>query len=134
MSRAPEEDGVRAVTPSFTVTDLRASIRWYTRILGCAVIERWERQGVPTGASLSLGGARLVLSQDDGALGAGRSLGAGVRLYFRLGGDLDAFAASIVARGGTLTEAPAERRWGGRDFSLDDPDGYHLTFATDWEE
>lgn len=124
---------MRGVTPSFTVTDLAASLRWYEGIVGFEVVEGWERDGVQTGAALRLGGARLVLSRDDGAKGRGRPLGAGVRLYFRLAGDVDALAAAIVARGGTLAEAPTTRSWGGRDFSLDDPDGYHLTFATDWE-
>jgi uncharacterized glyoxalase superfamily protein PhnB len=27
-----------------------------------------------------------------------------------------------------LTEEPHDQPWGGRSFSLDDPDGYHLTF------
>jgi uncharacterized glyoxalase superfamily protein PhnB len=40
---------------------------------------------------------------------------------------VDALAAKVKAGGGRVTEEPKNHSWGARSFSLDDPDGYHLT-------
>ena len=42
--------------------------------------------------------------------------------------DIDALAARIQAAVATLTEGPKDQEWGGRSLSVDDPDGYHLSF------
>jgi uncharacterized glyoxalase superfamily protein PhnB len=41
--------------------------------------------------------------------------------------DVDALAGRAKAAGVPLTEEPKDEPWGARTFSLDDPDGYHLT-------
>ena len=40
---------------------------------------------------------------------------------------IDALAARIKAAGHSLTDEPADQPWGYRAFSIDDPDGFHLT-------
>ena len=51
---------------------------------------------------------------------------------YELGRDYErnwqAYRARVKAAGHRLTEEPADQPWGGRAFSLDDLDGFHLTF------
>ena len=51
-------------------------------------------------------------------------------MYCGTSQDVDALAERIKAAGGTLTEEPTDRPWGGRDFALLDPDGFAITIAS----
>jgi predicted enzyme related to lactoylglutathione lyase len=52
-----------------------------------------------------------------------------MRLHCTTAQDIDALAARIKANGMQLTEGPKDSEWGGgRTLSVDDPDGFHLTF------
>jgi uncharacterized glyoxalase superfamily protein PhnB len=115
------------LAPGFTVNDAAASIAWYCNVLGFAVKERWEHEGMLIGASVGLGPVTINISQDDWKLGRDRKKGQGVRMYITTADDIDAYARAITARGGTLDAEPKDD-WGFRAFSLADPDGYKLTF------
>ena len=56
--------------------------------------------------------------------------GEALRLIMRTGDDVDAIAAGIEERGGTLETQPADNPWG-RAFSLVDPDGFKITISQD---
>jgi uncharacterized glyoxalase superfamily protein PhnB len=96
-------------------------------VLGFAVQERWENDGVFAGASLRHGKVTINLSQDDWKLGRDRRKGQGVRLFITTADDIDAYAKEITSRGGTLDGEPGED-WGFRAFSITDPDGFKITF------
>ena len=124
----PETLRLRSIEPSFTVSDLERSLRFYTEVLGFVEGERFtDDRGVLRGAMLKAGTCQLGLSQDDWAKGRDRQRGAGVRIWCTTAQDIDALAARITARGGTLIEGPKDESWGGRSLSVDDPDGFHLT-------
>lgn len=129
--RQPETLRLRKIMPSLTVGDLEASIAWYTEVLGCVLRERHEHEGRLVAASLEAGAATLILGQDDWAKGRDRDKGAGLRLYFVTGQDVDQVAADIRARGGTLASEPSDQPWGARDFAVEDPDGFQITISTD---
>jgi uncharacterized glyoxalase superfamily protein PhnB len=118
---------LRALEPSFTVNDLERSLAFYTDVLGFTVGERWTDNGVLRGVTLKAGLCELSLSQDDWAKGRDRKKGEAVRISCRTEQDIDALAERIKAAGGRLTEEPKDRSWGARTFSVDDPDGFHLT-------
>ncbi|MCH8813368.1 MAG: VOC family protein [Gemmatimonadetes bacterium] len=44
--------------------------------------------------------------------------------------DVDAIAAGIERRGGTLESPPEDTPWGARAFSLVDPDGFKITISS----
>lgn len=123
----PETLRLRATTPGFTVNDLQRSLTFYTDVLGFIVKERWNGDsGELRGVMLLAGVCELGLSQDDWAKGRNRKKGEGVRVWCETAQDIDALAQRIKTAGFTLTEEP-KNQWGGRNFSVDDPDGYHLT-------
>ena len=69
----------------------------------------------------------FYLTQDDFAKGRDRIKGAGVRLWARTAQDIDVLATRVKTKGGTLAHDVQDVGWGPRGFSIDDPDGYHLT-------
>jgi uncharacterized glyoxalase superfamily protein PhnB len=118
-----------ALSASLTVRDLAASVAWYRDVLGLTVERTFERAGAPFAASLRAGAVAVLLTQDDGARGADRTRGEGMSLRFTTAGSVDALAARVVARGGTLDAAPADA-WGARAFRLRDPDGFRLVVSS----
>jgi len=124
----PEALRLRGFAPGLTVEDLDLSIGFYTDALGFLISERWEKEGRLVGVMLKAGICELGIGQDDWAKGRDRKKGEGVRLWCETNQDVDDLAARARAWGAQLTEEPDNRPWGVRAFSLDDPDGYHLTF------
>jgi predicted enzyme related to lactoylglutathione lyase len=124
----PETLRLRSFEPSFTVSDLERSVRFYTDVLGFIVGERFtDDRGAARGVMLKAGTCQLGLSQDDWAKGRDRQRGVAVRIWCTTAQDIDELAARIKARGGKLTQEPKDESWGGRSLSIDDPDGFHLT-------
>jgi len=128
----PETLRLKSFTPGFTVNDLAKSIAFYTEGLGFIVGQRWTEGEVLRGVMLKAGATELGLSQDDWKLGRDRKKGEGFRLWCETTQDLDAIAARLKAAGFPLTSEPTDNpEWKMRSFSVDDPDGYHLTISRD---
>jgi len=128
--REPETLRLKSFTPSLTVADLCKSLAFYTQTLGFFVGESWTEGDLLRGVMLKAGACELGLSQDDWKLGRDRKKGVGFRIWCDTAQDVDAVAARITAAGFALTEEPEDHpSWGVRSFSVDDPDGFHLTIA-----
>jgi len=123
-----------SASPSFTVSDLQKSLAWYRDVLGFAVEDRWEHDGKLTGVMLRAGDVTFMLGQDDWKKGRDRKKGEGFRLYCETNQDVDALAAKIKAKGGTLDQEPHDEPWGTRAFALTDPDGFKLTIAREMKK
>ena len=125
---------LRSIEPSFTVTDLQRSVRFYTDVLGFVVGEEFKDDGgTLRGAMLKAGTCQIGLSQDDWAKGRDRQRGVAVRIWCTTAQDIDALAGRIKAAGGKLAQEPKDEPWGGRSISIDDPDGFHLTIYREAE-
>lgn len=127
--KQPETLRLRSISCGFTVNDLQTSLDFYTRVLGFTPGDRWEHEGRLMGMELKAGAATIWINQDDFAKGRDRVKGVGVRVYCNTAQDIDALAAGITQRGGTLDHEPQER-YGAKDFDLSDPDGYKITFVS----
>lgn len=129
VTKAPAARGfaLQSVAPGFTANDAAASIAWYCDVLGFTPGERWEYQGEFRGGEVKSGNVTINIGQDDWKLGRFRVKGAGMRIYITTGPGIDDYAKAIQARGGILAKEPADE-WGMRTFSIDDPDGFKLTF------
>ena len=128
---APKAGGhaLMSISPGFTANDAAATIKWYCDVLGFTVIERWEHEGQFLGAQIGSGAVSINVGQDDWKMGRDRIKGQGTRIYITTGPDIDAYAAAVKARGGTLAE-DLQDGWGMRAFSINDPDGFKITFYT----
>lgn len=126
---APKASGsaLLSISPGFTANDAAATIKWYCDVLGFTVIERWEHGGQFLGAQIGSGAVSINVGQDDWKIGRDRIKGQGTRIYITTGPDIDAYAAAVKARGGTLAE-DLQDGWGMRAFSINDPDGFKITF------
>lgn len=127
----PQTLRLRRVSPSLTVDDISTSLTYYRDILGFVVDEIWEHEGRKVGAALLAGAVQFMLSLDDGAKGPERPKGMGFRLHLSTAQDIDDLAQQVRSRGGTLESGPAEQPWGGRAFTVVDPDGFRLTIASE---
>ena len=121
------------VAPSFTVNDVDRSLAWYRDVMGFAVGELWQDNGKLLGAELKAGNAVFMIGQDDWKKGHNREKGVGFRLYCQTTQDVDKQAAGIKARGGILVHEPRDEEWGGRAFTVDDPDGFRITISNSKE-
>jgi catechol 2,3-dioxygenase-like lactoylglutathione lyase family enzyme len=124
----PQSLRLRSLTPSYTVDDLEASLRFYVDGLGFTLHERWEDEGELRGVMLVAGSCHVGFSQDDGAKGTGRQKGAGFRVWAETVHDLDALAARAREHG-IECDGPKTEPWGSRSLTVVDPDGFKLTFS-----
>jgi uncharacterized glyoxalase superfamily protein PhnB len=118
-----------SASPSFTVGDLEKSLAWYCDVIGFAVAERWEHDGKLMGVELRAGDVGFMIGQDDWKKGRDRRKGEGFRIYCETRQDIDSLARAIQTRGGSLDQPPTDQPWGGRDFTVTDPDGFKITIA-----
>ena len=129
---APESLRLQSISPSLTVGDLDASLAFYRDVVGFTVDQLWEHEGKVLGADLVAGTAHLLIGQDDFAKGRDRAKGVGFRLYFTTTQSIDDVATAVKSRGGTLETEPEDMPWGGRAFSMIDPDGFNVTISSAW--
>ena len=117
------------VMPSLTVDKLDDSLQFFSR-LGFEIEEKWEDEGVLTGAMLKAGNTRLGLSQDDGKKGSHRQKGVGFRLYVEASDNIDQVASRAKAAGIALKSEPHDTEWGSRAFDVQEPSGFLLTISS----
>ncbi|CAN5834566.1 hypothetical protein BH24ACT3_BH24ACT3_02460 [soil metagenome] len=111
------------------VTDLDASRRFYTEVLGFTPAPKGDATYLP----LTLGALTLSI-QDSAALPPGHHFdraslagrrGVGVELVLEVD-DLAASYRRLLDSGWPRYESIVDRPWGLRDFRVIDPDGYYL--------
>ena len=127
----PETLRGRALMASLTANDLQKSLAWYRDVLGFVVDQQYEVEGKLLTVMLKAGVVRLLLNQDNGAKGWDRKKGEGFSLTLTTAQDVDAIAARIKERGGTLESEPADMPWGARVFRVQDPDGFILAISSE---
>ena len=119
----------KTITPSLTVNDLQASIRFFEG-LGFAVEERWEDNGTLNGVMLRAGNAHVGLSQDDWKKGRDRTKGVGARIFIETAQNIDELATRAKKAGVKLSAEPHDTEWGSRAFEVTEPSGFLLTISS----
>jgi uncharacterized glyoxalase superfamily protein PhnB len=119
------------IMPIFAVRDFDASLAFYTEKLGFTqdmVLQ--DANGNNTFGFVRLGKAIVGLSLDtEQQQGVHPAPGVQFMVYLPDEIDIDRHHADVTARGVTADAVKTEY-WGDRIFSVHDPDGYWLTFAT----
>jgi uncharacterized glyoxalase superfamily protein PhnB len=119
----------QSLEASLTVADVRRSVDWYHDVLGFSIDQEYERDGRLLAVSLRAGTIRILLTQEDGAMGVNRVKGQGFSLQFTTAQDIDALASHAKGVGATLDTEPTDA-WGARVFRLRDLDGFRLVFSS----
>jgi catechol 2,3-dioxygenase-like lactoylglutathione lyase family enzyme len=115
------------------VRDMDASIEFYRRVLGFALLRR-----EPDYASIRSGGVTFGLGPiselpaEDGYFTRARlsgDRGAGVEIVLEVD-DVGAYHERVLAAGRPVLHALQARPWGLTDFRITDPDGYYLRITS----
>ncbi|MDE2767439.1 MAG: VOC family protein [Chloroflexota bacterium] len=117
--------------PTLSVQDVRASVDWYSEVLGFGTVFVLPgADGAPVLGHLRWRKyADLLLVPDEGGSDSERVKGVGVSLSFLVGDvSVDAMAERLEGRGVALDEGPVTRPWNTREIVVVDPDGYRLVF------
>jgi uncharacterized glyoxalase superfamily protein PhnB len=122
------------LVPYLFYSDIEAMIDWYTRVFGFVEVDRWRDAGGSVhNAEMTVGDTELWMDGKNTGRhtltdpeGKPFSLWLGVWLEDRAA--VDAMYDHIVAEGVEPNERPADRPYGVRTFSVDDPEGYSWGF------
>ena len=121
---------MKSLIPGLAVRSVEQAIGFYEQALGFT--HDFSLPG-PDGSaihgSVTRGDASIMFGT--GPLPAGSVPGAGIVLYLNVADDEDIDVAfeRAVAAGATVIEPPADQFWGDRNWTIADPDGYHLTIG-----
>jgi uncharacterized glyoxalase superfamily protein PhnB len=122
----------KTLTPNLVVSDMERSVAFYRDAVGLELI-RTVPDHAPFDFAWMQGGAVNVflnaadaVRKESPAL-VDRPLGGSLTLYFVVD-DVDGVFASMRDRA-TVVMAPTTQPYGMREFAVQDPDGYYLTFA-----
>ena len=116
--------------PTLTVQDVERSLSFYRDQLGLEQdLDLRDAKGELFLASVEVADSVIMLSR--GHSDTPHPLRSDVRLtlLFERGHDIDALLESLRSRGAVVCAPIGDRPWGHRDFTVFDPDGYHITIA-----
>ena len=117
--------------PTVTVQDVERSLVFYRDQLGLEQdLNLTDETGSLFLASVEVSDTVIMLTRAHQGEPP-ESQGAGVRLtlLFDRADDIDALLERLQAHGAVVCSPIGDRPWGHRDFTVLDPDGYHVTIA-----
>jgi len=117
------------ISPTLAVRNMKQTIQFYRDSLGFQMGMAFPDADNPEYADLSKDGMviMLVLAQNVG-IGAEARLGTGVNLYMQIDGDIDDYCNELKNKGVKFIVDIKDEPFGIRDFTVEDIDGYKLTF------
>lgn len=117
------------ISPTLAVKDMKETIDYYTKSLGFKLGMCFPDASNPEYADLSKDGMTLMLiPARNMGIGSGEKLGVGVNLYMQIDGDIDQYYQEIKGRGVKIAADIKDEPYGIRDFTVEDINGYSLTF------
>lgn len=117
------------LSPTLAVKDVKKSVEFYRDSLGFQVGMTFPDAANPEYADLSKDGMVLMfIPAKDVGVGSGEKVGIGVNLYMQIDGDIDEYYAAVKGKGVNIVANIKDEPFGIRDFTVEDIDGYVLTF------
>lgn len=117
------------ISPTLAVRNIKQTIQFYRDALGFKVGMIFPDAGNPEYAHLSKDGMVLmfILAENIG-IGKEEKLGVGVNIYMQIDGDIDKYYNELKDKGVKIVVDIKDEPYGIRDFTVEDTDGYKLTF------
>jgi uncharacterized glyoxalase superfamily protein PhnB len=117
------------ISPTLAVRKMKQTIQFYRDALGFKVGMTFPDADNPEYAHLSKDGMVLmfILAQNIG-IGKEEKLGVGVNIYMQIDGDIDKYYSELKDKGVKIVVDIKDEPYGIRDFTVEDTDGYRLTF------
>jgi uncharacterized glyoxalase superfamily protein PhnB len=130
----PIPDGYHSVTPHLVIDGAARAIEFYQQAFGAEVVMTVPApDGKLMHAELTIEGSRVMLADDNPAMGPPRSPaalgGSSVTLHLYVA-DADAAIARAEKAGATVTMPAADMFWGDRYGTVKDPFGHDWGIAT----
>ena len=117
------------LSPTLAVRDMKKTIEYYTDSLGFKLGMTFPTPESPEYADISRDGMVLMfLPAANLGIGNDEKLGTGVNLYLQIDGNIDAYYDEVKKKGVKITADIKDEPFGIRDFTIEDINGYQLTF------
>ena len=117
------------ISPTLAVRNMKETIEFYKNSLGFGVGMTFPDADNPEYADLSKDGMVLMfIPAENIGIGRGEKLGIGVNLYMQIDGDIDEYYDEVKKKGVKIAVEIKDEPFGIRDFTVEDVDGYQLTF------
>ena len=117
------------LSPTLAVRDMKKTIDFYTQKLGFTLGMTFPSPESPEYADLSKDGMVLMfLPTVNLGIGNDEKLGTGVNLYMQIDGNIAEYYDELRKHGVKITVDIKDEPFGIRDFTIEDIDGYQLTF------
>jgi len=117
------------LSPLLAVRNMKETIEFYKNALGFKMGMVFPDADNPEYADLSKDGMVLMfLPSKNIGIGSEEKLGIGVNMYMEIDGDIDEYYAELKNRGVKIVVDIKDEPFGIRDFTVEDIDGYQLTF------
>lgn len=117
------------LSPLLAARDMKKTIDFYSKVLGFKVGMMFPDVQNPEYVDLTKDGMVLMfISAKNHGISREEKFGTGVYLYMQIDGDIDEYYAELKKRGAKIAVDIKNEPFGVRDFTVEDVDGYKLTF------
>ena len=117
------------ISPMLAVRNMKQTIEFYKISLGFKMGMAFPDVGNPEYIDLSKDGMVIMFIPDENVgIGKEERLGVGVNIYMQIDGDIDEYYNELKNKGVNIVVDIKDEPYGIRDFTVEDIDGYKLTF------
>jgi len=119
-----------AISPLLAVRNMKQTVEFYKNSLGFKLGMTFSDADNLEYADLSKDGMVLMFipAQNHG-IGSEEKLGIGVNIYMNIDGDIDEYYNELKNKNVRIAVEIKDELYGVRDFTVEDIDGYKLTFS-----
>jgi uncharacterized glyoxalase superfamily protein PhnB len=117
------------ISPTLAVRNMKQTIQFYKDSLGFKIGMAFPDADNPEYVDLSKDGIVLMfIPAKNMGIGTKEKLGIGVNLYMQINGDIDEYYSELKDKGAKVVVDIKDEPYGIRDFTVEDTNGYKLTF------
>ena len=117
------------ISPTLAVRNMKQTIEFYKNSLGFKMGMAFPNADNPEYADLSKDGMVLMfIPAENIGIGKEEKLGVGVNIYMQIDGDIDEYYNELKNKGVKIVVDIKDEPHGIRDFTVEDINGYKLTF------